>query len=243
MQPAQMLAQLMDDGSGLLAAARDLAVPVPSCPGWSVGDAVLHTAQVYAWCRSIIEQDLDEEPDFPPALDSSDVREAYDEQLHGLAETLRTRDPLARAFSWYAPDQSVGFWVRRMMQETVIHRADVELAAGAPTPVDDEVAVDGIDELLVCFLGFDTWHYREGTPGSGQRVTVDAGTRQWTVTLDPDRVALSGGADAAADAVVAGPPSELLLALWNRRPYDGLATSGDDEALTALRRGIAAVTG
>jgi hypothetical protein len=32
-----------------------------------------------------------------------------------------SRDP---AGSWYTPDQTVGFWIRRMAQETVIHRID-----------------------------------------------------------------------------------------------------------------------
>jgi len=54
-----------------------------------------------------------------------------------------------------------------MMQETVIHRADVESATGTPSPVDPEVAVDGIDELLVRMLAYDVETYLEA-PGDGQ---------------------------------------------------------------------------
>jgi hypothetical protein len=34
------------------------------------------------------------------------------------------RKPEDPAGSWYTPDQTVGFWIRRMAHETVIHRID-----------------------------------------------------------------------------------------------------------------------
>jgi hypothetical protein len=46
MQPAGMLAQLAADGRAPRAAATDLDAPVPPCPGWTVTDAVEHTAMV-----------------------------------------------------------------------------------------------------------------------------------------------------------------------------------------------------
>ena len=39
-----MLAQVDADGAALRAAATDLDKPVPTCPGWTVRDAVEHTA-------------------------------------------------------------------------------------------------------------------------------------------------------------------------------------------------------
>jgi hypothetical protein len=40
-----------------------------------------------------------------------------------------------------------------MAQETVIHRVDAELAAGAPVAViPGDLAADGIDELLAAFV-------------------------------------------------------------------------------------------
>ena len=42
-----------------------------------------------------------------------------------------------------------------MAQETVIHRVDAELAAGEPiAPIPDDLAVDGIDEVLERFLAY-----------------------------------------------------------------------------------------
>src|SRR3954453_5896327 len=160
---------------------------------------------------------------------------------HRIIEALRSRDPSTRVFSWYEPDQTVGFWVRRMMQETVIHRADVESATGPMTPVADAVALDGIDELLVFFLAFDSWHYAQA-PGAGERVGVRAGDAAWTVELGPQAATVTDGVADDVDAVVEGGPSDVLLALWNRKPYDAVKTSGDGGALATLRAALAATT-
>ena len=65
-----------------------------------------------------------------------------------LAE-FAARRPQDPAGSWYTPDQTVGFWIRRMAQEKVIHSMDAELGIGQPVaPVPADLAVDGIDELL-----------------------------------------------------------------------------------------------
>lgn len=242
MQPAEMLAQLAADGRALAAAATDLDAQVPPCPGWTVKDAVEHTAMVYAHKSEVLETGAFKEGDWPPpGLTYEDVIEFYDEQLHRLIENLRTRDPAAHAGTWYEPDQTVGFWVRRMMQETVIHRADVESAVGPPSRVADEIAVDGIDELIECFLGFDTWAYPHEV-ANGQRIAVRTGESGWTVTLTPGKPTFQRVAADDADATMSGAASDLLLALWNRLPYDAARTEGDPEALAALRTALAACT-
>ena len=43
-----------------------------------------------------------------------------------------------------------------MAQETVIHRIDAELGADVPiAPIPDDLAIDGIDELLKVFVAYD----------------------------------------------------------------------------------------
>lgn len=241
MQPAEMLAQLLGNGHELAHAARNLDAPVPPCPGWTVRDAVEHTAMVYAHKSRILEEGLIDEGDWPPpGLTYDNVVEFYDEQLHRVVQNLQTRDPAAHAFSWYVPDQTVGFWIRRMMQETVIHRADVESAFGPPTAIADVVALDGIDELIECFLSFDTWHYPKDL-GTGQRIAINTGGAEWTVTLTPESAMFARSTD-DADASISGAPSDVLLALWNRLPYDAVRTDGDPQTLAALRTALVATT-
>jgi uncharacterized protein (TIGR03083 family) len=242
MEPAAMLAQLAADGAALRAAATDLDKPVPSCPGWTVRDVVEHTAVVYAHKSTVIEGSLDRPPaQWPPKFRYDDVREFYDEQLHRVIEALRTRDPATAVWTWYEPEQTVGFWVRRMMQETVVHRADVESAFGPPSAPPAEVAVDGIDEFVERMLCDDIDAYAEAA-GTGQRLVIAAGPANWTVTLGSDAATFVRNAAADVDARLEGEPGAVLLALWNRLPYAALDTSGDAAALAALRAAAAATT-
>src|SRR5205085_4835630 len=93
---------------------------------------------------------------FPPKeLANEEPLALLDRAYAGLLEEFATRKPEDAAGSWYTPDQTVGFWIRRMAQETVIHRIDAELGTGqqvAPIPAD--LAVDGIDELLKIFVAY-----------------------------------------------------------------------------------------
>ena len=239
-----MLAQLTADGNALRAAAEgNLDADVPTCPGWTVRDAVLHTGQVYDHKATIVEGSLDAPPQpWPPDYDVRDPIEWYDEQLHRIVEALRTREPATSVWTWYEPDQSVGFWVRRMMQETVIHRADVESAAGPPARIDPEVAIDGIDELVERMLCYDIEAYAEDAPGEGQRVVIEAGGAAWAVTLAPDAATFERSVPNDVDALLGGDPSEVLLALWNRLPYEAVTATGDSGALAALRAAVVATT-
>ena len=238
-----MLTQLATDGAALRDAATDLDAEVPTCPGWTVRDAVLHTGQVYDHKATIVADGLAGPPQpWPPHYDIADPLDFFDDKLNRVIDALQNRDPATPVWTWYEPDQSVGFWIRRMMQETVIHRADVESAVGPPSRIDGAVAIDGIDELIERMLCYDTEAYAEDAPGSGQRVVVEAGGAIWAVTLDPAAATFERTVPTDVDALIGGDPSEVLLALWNRLPYDAVTTSGDAGALAALRAAVVATT-
>ena len=42
--------------------------------------------------------------------------------------------------------------MRRQPHEALIHRVDAELAAGAPTGLDEALATDGVDEILTVMI-------------------------------------------------------------------------------------------
>src|SRR5262249_55605113 len=48
----------------------------------------------------------------------------------------------------WGPGRSAGWWSRRMLHETTVHRADAELALGRMPEIDAGTALDGVEEFL-----------------------------------------------------------------------------------------------
>lgn len=249
--PERYLDVLRADAARLLEVAQaDLDAPVPTCPGWAVRDLVLHVAQVYR--HKIACTELQAAPDpWPPAWPyvAADPLGWYAESLDALLALLVERGPAAPSATWYPPEQTVGFWYRRMAHETAIHRVDAESAFGAVTPVVPDLAVDGIDELLAVMFA-DDWsdatpeQWGGVTPGEAVgTVAVRAGGQVWSVVLRPMEVEVTLGEpedrpEAAEDAVAAsvdGDPSDVLLWAWNRRSAAGIDLIGDAVLLAHFR--------
>jgi uncharacterized protein (TIGR03083 family) len=169
------------------------------------------------------------------------VLDWFDASLAALLAELRERGPEAPAYTWWPADQTVGFWYRRMAQETAVHRLDVEDGLGEPTAVDPALAADGIDEVLDAFLAEDwdsvtpeEWGDVDPHAGKGATVAVRSGGRVWRTTLAPDCMPLVRQ-DGPADATVSGRPEAVLLWLWGRRPDDAVVLGGDPAVLRAFR--------
>lgn len=243
-EPARSIQQLGRDGKALIElAVRDLDAKVPCCPGWTVHDVVAHTAEVYQNKLAVLRTLAKERPtEWQREAPDGDVVAWFNASLTELVSVLRSHPAETPVWTWFGPEQTVGFWARRMAQETVIHRADVELAFGPPHHVEAPVANDGIEEVLERFLayGYDDESYAQGA-GSGETVVVRTADYAWHVTLGPDKALVGPGA-ARADATVAGTPSHVLYWLWGRVPDDAVMISGDPAAAAALRRALVATT-
>ncbi len=123
-----------------------------------------------------------------------------------------------------------------------MHRWDAEsavLGADDADPIADDLADDGVDELL----GWLTWDWSDypQAGADGRRVLVSTGVHSWTVTLHERAVEVGPGGD-DADALLAGEPSGLLLHLWGRPGEHGIASGGDVEALRQLAERLAMAT-
>ena len=138
------------------AAAVELTVPVPTCPGWTMGDLVFHVAEVYLHKVTVMRTGEWPKQWPPPGAEHAAKLPLLGRAYGELIAEFSARRPTDPTPTWYDPDQTVAFWIRRMAQETVMHRIDAELAAGLPvTPVPDDLALDGVDEVLKRFLGYD----------------------------------------------------------------------------------------
>lgn len=232
----QYLDHLHRDAGRLLASAP-LDAPVPSCPGWTVADLLDHVAGVYEHKVVAVRTAARPEEDGLPAP-GADPYERLRTQYEALTAELAAHGPDDPSWTWWPPEQNVGFWHRRMAQESAVHRWDAEQAAGQVSPIPDDLAVDGIDEIL----GWLAWPFDPApTPLDGRMVVLRAGGHAWAVTLRPGAYEPVGASSAAptADASVTGDPEAMLLWLWGRAPDDALAIGGDPAALGQLRTRLA----
>ncbi len=105
----------------------DPSAAVPTCPGWTVADLTRHVGQVYLHKTVAMREGAEPDPWPPKELANEEPLALLDRAYAGLLDEFAARKPEDPAGTWYTPDQTVGFWIRRMAQETVIHRIDAEL--------------------------------------------------------------------------------------------------------------------
>jgi len=243
METERFLALLRTDGD-LLAdvARRELDAEVPPCPGWRVRDVVNHTAEVYEHKLACIELKAKPEP-WPPQWPADrDPLDWFADAQGRLLAVLTSTDPQTPAYTWWPDNQTVGFWVRRMAQETAVHRVDVQSAFDAVTQVDAELAVDGVDEVLTLMLAGDWSDEPVERVGDGERIEVKPGGQRWVVILNANSIEVASPDGAAVDGTVRGAPSDVLLWLWGRAGDDAVDLGGDLAAIRLLRERLAWAT-
>jgi uncharacterized protein (TIGR03083 family) len=238
------------------AASAELTAPVPCCPGWTMADLVFHVGEVYLEKATSVRTGQSPQEWPPPGL-AEEAPLALLARAYGeLIVELSTRDPGSPTPTWYEPDQTVGFWIRRMAQETVIHRIDAEQAAGLPvTPVPDDLAIDGIDEVLRVFLSYasvnwpDEFSQMKGGHLAGEdgqeTITITAGPdplAAWTLRPSPRGVLVADGAGDGPRVALEAAPDPMLRWLWGRAGDDVLKVTGDPAWVAYLRRMMAEIT-
>jgi hypothetical protein len=140
-----------------------------------------------------------------------------------------------------------------MAQETVIHRIDAELGTRQRlAAVADDLAVDGIDELLNVFVAYSvaTWgsYFTQILqPSRGWSYLVRTDAAAWHVRTGPDTFIVDepAGRHRQADISISGPPMDVLRWVWNRDGFGqpgNVVVEGPAEAVDELKRCIAVAT-
>ena len=206
-------------------AARGFAEPVPSCPGWTVADVVTHVGFVYVHKVRVMADGAWPEQWPPATYDGLDPIEFLRQAKDDLFEEFARHDPSEQTATFGA-DSTIMFWARRMALEIAVHRYDCELAHDDATEVADDLALDGIDEVLQVFLGggyLDPDNPTEHPVDAA--VAIEAGGRTMGArTCRREQVTVSDG-PGDAPATVSGAPADVFLWMWGRR--------GDDRAVTS----------
>ena len=209
-------------------------VMVPACPGWFVTDLAHHLGTVHRWAEHLVRFRASEwKASQSMGLNDGPATSGWiREGGVQLLATLRESDPTASMWAW-GPDQRVGWWSRRQLHETLVHRMDVELASGRSVDAEVGIVTDAIDEFLVnlnCAARFSP-KVRE-LKGNGDVFTVNATNADFrrSIRLVPDGFELVDGA-ATYDAELSGSAIDLLLVLYRRVPLTSseLVTSGNHD--------------
>jgi uncharacterized protein (TIGR03083 family) len=217
---------------------------VPTCPEWTVRELVRHVGYVHRWAatyvreaRTVVLDDDEEDAAVGAMPDDADLFGWFRDGHAALVGTLRSAPDDLRCWHFLTAPSPLAFWARRQAHETAIHRADAQSAAAEPVPfagVPAEFAVDGVDELLLCFYARKGGRLRADEPRRLLVQAIDVPDAAWTVEIGPSGAATSRGAG-PADCALRGPAGDLYLALWNRRPTEGLEVAGDEDVLALWR--------
>jgi uncharacterized protein (TIGR03083 family) len=193
---------------------------------------------VLAWQTANVERRPEQV--VPRSLDLGlpDARAEYGPWLVALAdravEVLRDAPPGDECWTW-TDDRTVGFWSRRLMHEIAVHRWDAEAAAGDPTPIDPEAAVDAVDELLTVIV------HRADVPtvGAGETIHIHAtdAEGEWVITRGADRMTVVRE-HAKGDVAVRGGASDLLLVILGRLDPSAVEVIGDAAVLAAWQESV-----
>ncbi|MQA86294.1 MAG: maleylpyruvate isomerase family mycothiol-dependent enzyme [Streptosporangiales bacterium] len=231
-------------------AGADLTARVPSCPEWNLGQLLRHLGSGHRWAEAIVLTRATQPPSDDQLRDLSGYTDedpaALDpwlaEGANQLADTLRAAGPDAKVWTPVPRGEATPvFWARRFTHETVIHRADATLAVGADFTVDEEVAVDALDEWME--LGslpeiFDVHPEQRELLGPGRTLhlhatdTAPEAAAEWVIDLTGDTIVWHRAHHKAAVAV-RGPLTDLLLVVYRRRPArsEGIEILGDAQLL------------
>ncbi|MEU9304851.1 maleylpyruvate isomerase family mycothiol-dependent enzyme [Streptomyces sp. NPDC048269] len=235
LQDEPVRVRLIDERStafrAAVASAPSLDVQVPTCPEWTLFDLVQHLGQGRRFWAATVAAGL---PMLPPADAAAERAVAAPREREALLawlaastqqllDALREADPDRGCWTWWGDSQSpqtCGAVARNQLQEIAVHTHDAQVTLGAPQPLPDEVALDGVDEFLAtCCATTAAWPHKptafdfHATEGHSWRLTVDGdGARSTppraTATATP--TATGEGPDAPG-VTVRGTASELVL--------------------------------
>lgn len=237
-----------------VSSAPSLDEQVPTCPEWTLFDLAQHLGEGRRrWAATVAAGPaaagpVRSGPEGAPAAPRE--REALLAWLAAstqqLLDALREAGPDRGCWTWWGTSQSpqtCGAFARHQLQEISVHTYDAQLTVGAPQPLPDAVALDGVEEFLsTCCATTSAWPHEpaavdyHATEGRSWRLWLSAdGARTARLPQPGNMPATVAGEDPdAADACARGTASELVLTLYGRVAVDSLKLDGDHRLFDQL---------
>lgn len=209
-------------GAGLL----DWQRPVAGCPEWDVTAMVVHLGGVHRMAvQAIRDQRPSRSTDHRPS-EGVDLVGWLAEGGASLLQVLQVLqdDPTRAAWSFDPRGASVGWWCRRQVLETLVHRLDLEQTLQRNSVVDPVLAADGVDEVVSVLVPLRVAEGALTLPSHalGLRASDVAGV--WSL------------GDGAVAGEVVGTAQQLLSVLWHRADPGVLRASGDLDLVDGVLR-------
>jgi len=247
LSPDRYFAEIEASTAGLaeILAEHDHSLPIPTCPEWTLRQLVTHVGRAHRWAAEITRTRSDAFIPFRAVPDGKLPDDRAEQRAWLRAGAARIVDAVREAGSdlvWsFTGPAPASFWIRRMAHETLVHRADAQLAAGAEpeAAIDAEVAADAIDEWLTLLAGGILGNGDDRTEGlhAGAALHIHAtdeglgGRGEWMIRQDAGGLTVGQG-HGKGDAALTGPAVSLLLVLMRRRPVsDPAVTVYGDSAM------------
>ncbi|MCV7302312.1 maleylpyruvate isomerase family mycothiol-dependent enzyme [Mycobacterium barrassiae] len=216
---------------GELVRGADPLTPIPTCPDWTLKQLFRHVGRGTRWAAQIISERRNE-PVNPREVRNGkppdDLDAAIDWLNAGPHAVITAIDQVGSdARVWTAAGmRPAGWWIRRLLHEVAVHRADAALALGADYDVSPDLAADAISEWIELMVLQAT---RQTTPPLERGRTLhlhatDAGlgpTGEWTIAHDDGGLSWTHD-HGKGDVALRGPAKDLLLAVVRRRPVTEL---------------------
>ncbi|MFE4696853.1 maleylpyruvate isomerase N-terminal domain-containing protein [Streptomyces sp. NPDC056738] len=235
-----------------VASAPSLDAQVPTCPEWTLFDLAQHIGEGRRdWAVTVAAGPAPAKSaaEGAPAAprERGDLVAWLAESTEQLVDALRKAGPDGGCWTWWGTSQSpetCGAVARHQLQQMAVHTYDAQFTVGAPEPLPEEVALDGVEEFLfTCVATTSAWPHKptafdfHATEGHSWRLTVDGdGARSTRIPAPATTpVAAADEGPNAAGVSVRGTANELVLFVYDRIPADSLQMEGDAGLFDLLR--------
>lgn len=242
-----VLLRLIDERStafrAAVASAPSLDVQVPTCPEWTLFDLAQHIGEGRRdWAATVAAGPAPAKSAAEGAPAAPRERDALlawlAESTDQLLDALQKAGPDRGCWAWWETLQSshtAGAVARHQLQQMAVHTYDAQITVGAPQPLPDDVALDGVEEFLsTCVATTSPWPHKpaaidfHASEGRSWRLSLSAdGARTARLPGTMSATAAGQDPDAAAFFSARGTANELVLSLYDRIPVDSLKTDGD----------------
>ncbi|MBM7775015.1 uncharacterized protein (TIGR03083 family) [Actinokineospora baliensis] len=216
----ELAAALREQTAAFAAAAgADPETPVPTCPQWVLRTLVGHIGQAHRWSAAIarsgqpspVPDPLTADPGSPDAWPGW-LREGAEDLIDAVGDGTR---PVWTFFG----ESPARFWLRRMLADTTIHRADAAITTGRPHDIPADLAAEIITEGLELLTSPAAPQVRESLAalrGTGETILLRATDGpSWLITRAPTGPTFTSEDTTAT--VTATATTQDLLWLFTRR--------------------------